>query len=53
MHNKKTMIYLEPEMHERLRLLAFDERVSMAELIRRAVTDYLKAHPSSRKRGRK
>ena len=48
---QKTMIYLAPEMHERLRYMALDEKVSMAELIRRAVTDYLKAHP--RKRGRK
>jgi len=48
---QKTMIYLDPEMHERLRYMALDEKVSMAELIRRAVTDYLKAHP--RKRGRK
>ena len=49
--HKKTMIYLEREMHERLRYMALDEKVSMAELIRRAVADYLKAHP--RKRGHK
>ena len=42
---QKTMIYLAPEMHERLRYMALDEKVSMAELIRRAVTDYLKRSP--------
>jgi hypothetical protein len=39
---RKTMIYLEEKMHERLRRLAFDERISMAEVIRRALDDYLK-----------
>jgi hypothetical protein len=39
---RKTMIYLEDAVFERLRHLAFDERVSMAEIIRRAVDDYLK-----------
>ena len=34
---KKTMVYLPEELHEGLRRLAFDRRVSMAELIRRAV----------------
>jgi len=34
---KRTMIYLPDEIHEGLRELAFDKRVSMAELIRRAV----------------
>jgi predicted transcriptional regulator len=41
---RKTMIYLEDAVFERLRHLAFDERVSMAEIIRRAVDDYLKKH---------
>jgi len=53
MHTRKTMIYLEPDMHEQLRLLAFDGRVSIAELIRRAVADYLKTHRPTRKRGGK
>ena len=39
---KKTMIYLEVDVHERLRRRAFEERVSMAELIRRALDEYLK-----------
>jgi hypothetical protein len=42
---KKTMIYLDQEEHTKLKYLALDEGVSMAELIRRAVTDYLKRHP--------
>jgi hypothetical protein len=41
---RKTMIYLEDAVFERLRHLAFDERVSMAEIIRRAVDEYLKKH---------
>jgi len=39
---RKTMIYLEDVVYERLRRLAFDERISMAEVIRRALDDYLK-----------
>jgi hypothetical protein len=39
------MIYLEDPVFERLRHLAFDERVSMAEIIRRALDDYLKKYP--------
>jgi hypothetical protein len=42
---RKTMIYLEDAAFERLRHLAFDERISMAEIIRRAVDDYLKKYP--------
>jgi predicted DNA-binding ribbon-helix-helix protein len=42
---RKTMIYLEDAVFERLRRLAFDERVSMAELIRRALDEYLKKNP--------
>ena len=41
----KTMIYLEEEIHTRLKYIAVDERVSMAELIRRAVDEYLKKYP--------
>ena len=37
----KTMIYLEEDVHTRLKHLAVDERVSMTELIRRAVDEYL------------
>ena len=38
----KTMIYLDEKVHNRLKHLAADGRVSMAELIRRAVDKYLK-----------
>jgi len=34
---KKTMIYLPDELHEGLRILAFEHRTSTAELIRRAL----------------
>ena len=44
------MVYLEEEAFESLRKLAFDERVSMAEVIRRALDEYLK---STKKGGRK
>ena len=47
----KTLIYIDAEVHNRLKHIAVDERVSMAELIRRAVDDYLKKIP--RKGGRK
>ena len=42
---RKTMIYLEEAIYERLRRLAFDERISMAEIIRRALDEYLKKNP--------
>jgi len=41
----KTMIYLEENVHNRLKHLAVDERLSMAEVIRRAVDEYLKKYP--------
>ena len=47
----KTMIYLDQRVHTRLKYLALDQRVSMAELIRRAVDEYLKKIP--KKGGRK
>ncbi len=37
----KTMIYLEEETHNQLRHMSVDERVSMSELIRRAVDEFL------------
>ena len=38
----RTMIYLEEDTHSQLKYLALDERVTMAELIRRAVSEFLK-----------
>ena len=48
---RKTMIYLEDAAYERLRRLAFDERISMAEVIRRALDEYLQKY--SKKGGKK
>ena len=42
----KTMIYLDDKVHNRLKHIAADGRVSMAELIRRAVDEYLKKIPT-------
>jgi hypothetical protein len=47
----KTMIYLEEEAHLRLKHLAVDEHVSMSEVIRRAVDEYLSKY--SKKGGKK
>ena len=48
----KTMIYLEEEAHTRLKHLAVDERVSMSELIRRAVDELLARRARPKKGGR-
>ncbi len=48
----KTLIYIDREVHNRLRHIAVDERVSMTELVRRALDEYLsKKYP--KKGGRK
>jgi hypothetical protein len=47
----KTMIYLEDAAFERVRKIAFDERISMAEVIRRALDGYLATY--RRKGGKK
>lgn len=39
---KKTMVYLEEEQHEALRILAFETKVTMSEHIRQAIDEYLK-----------
>ena len=49
----KTMIYLEEEAHNQLRHLAVDERVSMSELIRRAVDEFLAKRGVSKRKGGK
>ena len=41
-HIMKTMIYLSDSVHNRLKHMAVDERISLAELIRRAIDLYLK-----------
>ena len=37
----RTMVYLEKDNHTKLKYLALDQRVPMAELIRRAVSEFL------------
>ncbi len=48
----KSMIYLDEKVHRRLKYMALDERLSMAEIIRRAVDLYLRT-PSRKGGGRK
>jgi len=49
----KTMIYLEEETHSQLRHMSVDERVSMSELIRRAVDEFLSKRGVSKRKGGK
>ena len=49
----KTMIYLEEETHSQLRHMSVDEKVSMSELIRRAVDEFLSKKGVGKKKGRK
>ncbi len=49
----KTMIYLEEETHSLLRHMSVDEKVSMSELIRRAVDEYLSKRGVSKRKGGK
>jgi hypothetical protein len=44
----KSMIYMDESTHTRLKHIAVDERVSMAELIRKAVDEYLGRHYSKK-----
>jgi hypothetical protein len=46
----KTMIYLDESIHARLKHMAVDERVSMAEIIRRAIDAYLKTQKGGAKK---
>ncbi|MGC9075535.1 MAG: CopG family transcriptional regulator [Candidatus Bipolaricaulaceae bacterium] len=39
---KRTQIYLEPELHRRLKERAKEEGISLAELLRRIARDYLR-----------
>ena len=47
----KTMIYLEEETHSQLRHMSVDEKVSMSELIRRAVDEFLSKRGISKRKG--
>ncbi len=49
----KTMIYLEEETHSQLRHMSVDEKVSMSELIRRAVDEFLSKRGVGKRKGGK
>jgi len=38
---KRTQVYLPEELHEKVRQLSFDQRMSMAQVVRDAVTSYV------------
>jgi Arc/MetJ-type ribon-helix-helix transcriptional regulator len=40
---KKAVVYLDDEQYEIIRKLAFDQRVSISELVRQAIDAWLKA----------
>lgn len=40
---KRTQVYLPEELHEAVRRLAFEQRRSMADLVREAVSAYVEA----------
>jgi predicted HicB family RNase H-like nuclease len=46
MAKKRTQVYLDPEVHRRLKERAKEEGVSLAELIRRMAKDYLRKEAS-------
>ncbi len=49
----KTMIYLEEEIHRQLRHMSVDDGISMSELIRRAVDEFLSKKGVGKKKGGK
>ena len=46
MAKKRTQIYLDPEVHQRLKERAKEEGISLAELIRRMAKEYLRKEAS-------
>ena len=38
---KRTTIYIDPDLHEQIRRKAFEKNISMSELMRRAIQEYL------------
>lgn len=44
---KRTQIYLPEDLHEAVRRLAFEQRRSMADVVREAVTAYVAEETSS------
>jgi len=49
----KTMIYLEEEIHRQLRHMSVDDGISMSELIRRAVDEFLSKKGVTKRKGGK
>ncbi len=49
----RTMVYLEPEEHRKLKIEAGKRRISMAELMRRLVKQYLEQGQEKRSASRK
>jgi Ribbon-helix-helix protein, copG family len=50
---QRTTIYLDDETHTKIKYAALDEHISMADLIRRAVDEFLKKRKTRRRRARK
>jgi len=48
----KTLIYMDEDVRRRLRYLALDENVSMAELIRQAIDKFLKEKKGGKRHGK-
>jgi len=48
----KTLIYLDGDVRRRLKYLALDENVSMAELIRQAIDKFLKEKKGGKRHGK-
>lgn len=47
---KKFMVYADDEQHEKLRKASYEQRISMAEIIRRALDKYLEEQESNKKK---
>ena len=45
------LIHIDESVHRRLKYLGVDERLSMSEIIRRAVDEYLTKHYGRRRKG--
>ena len=52
MKTKLVAVFMEPSVHERLRIEAFKARCSVGEIVRRAVAAYLVAKAKESRKGR-
>jgi hypothetical protein len=48
----KMLIYIEDEDHERLRRISFEQRISMAAIVRKAVGEWLRRQQAKKGGGR-